>query len=186
MNYYISDLHFEHNNIIKFCDRPWNNVIDMNEALISNWNARVNKDDHVYILGDICMSVSGFINYVERLNGTKHIILGNHDPKNIQKRPIKNTIFHELIHSVREGDLKVVLCHYPIHEWNGYYHGVYHFYGHVHGTRISHHERAFEVCCDVINYEPKTFAEIIAMEKPTAKLNNSPPIHVPDMSENVA
>lgn len=162
MNYYTSDLHFDHFNIIKFCDRPYTTTEEMNQALKDKWNARVKPEDHVYILGDICMSVDGFIKHVESLNGFKHIVRGNHDPKNILSKKIKNTHFTELIHSVHDGDNKVILCHYPIYEWNGYYHGAYHFYGHLHGTRRSFHERAFEVGVDIQDYEPKTFHEIIS------------------------
>ena len=162
MNYYTSDLHFSHENIIKVCNRPYANVEEMNQVLKDNWNARVKPEDHVYVLGDICMASKLFVEHVESLNGFKHIIRGNHDPKNITSVKIKNTYFTDLIHTVHDGDAKIVLCHYPIYEWNGYYHGAYHFYGHLHGTRPSFHERAFEVGVDVQNYEPKTFKEIIS------------------------
>ena len=175
---YAIDPHFDHARIIMFCSRPYENVEQMNQSIIDKWNARVTKDDHAYILGDICMSVSGFVKYLQMLNGVKHIILGNHDPKNIEKQKIPGVFFHDLIHRVKEGGDSVILCHYPIHEWPNYYRGAYHFYGHVHGTRLSHHEKAFEVCCDVLNFEPKTFKEIISMEKPTKILNESP--HLPE------
>lgn len=53
MIFYTSDLHFCHSNIIKLCNRPFNNVDEMNSVLVSKWNERVNKNDIVYILGDI-------------------------------------------------------------------------------------------------------------------------------------
>lgn len=175
MNYYISDLHFEHTRILQFCKiRPWKTVDEMNQALVDNWNSRVTKDDHVYMLGDFCMSVTGFINYMNKLNGYKHVIMGNHDPANIRNNKIPNVFFHDLIHTVKEGGDKVVLCHYPIHEWPNYYRGAYHFYGHVHGTRLSHDDKAFEVCADVIGFFPRTFKEIIEMPKRTEILNDSP------------
>ena len=59
MNYYTSDLHFSHENIIKFCNRPYANAEEMNQALKDRWNARVKPEDHVYILGDICVSANG-------------------------------------------------------------------------------------------------------------------------------
>ena len=52
MNYYISDLHIGHENILRFDNRPFADVNEMNNKLIENWNARVCSDDTVYILGD--------------------------------------------------------------------------------------------------------------------------------------
>lgn len=50
--FYIADLHLQHSNVIKFDKRPFTNVEEMDDALISNWNAVVDKGDHVYHLGD--------------------------------------------------------------------------------------------------------------------------------------
>lgn len=52
--FYIADLHLQHSNVIKFDKRPFTNVEEMDDALISNWNAVVDKGDHVYHLGDFC------------------------------------------------------------------------------------------------------------------------------------
>lgn len=53
-NYYISDLHFGHYNIMRFDNRPFNSVEEMDKALIDNWNSVVSEGDTVYILGDFC------------------------------------------------------------------------------------------------------------------------------------
>lgn len=161
MNFYTSDLHFDHKNILRLCNRPFNSIEDMNDSLIKNWNDRIANTDDVYILGDICFDFNRFIYFLEKLNGNKHIVLGNHDPKNIQTANIKNTDFLPLIYTCYDNNHKIELCHYPIFEWNGFYRGCYHFYGHVHGTRKSHHDHAFEVGVDVQNYIPKTFDEIV-------------------------
>ena len=51
--YFTADSHFGHANVIKHCNRPFTTLEEMNEALIANWNARVHKNDHVYIAGDL-------------------------------------------------------------------------------------------------------------------------------------
>lgn len=77
----ISDTHFGHSNIIKYCNRPFKNTKDMDAQLIKNWNEAVSEEDEVFHLGDFSLSRNA--EYVEsivkKLNGTKHLILGNHD-----------------------------------------------------------------------------------------------------------
>ena len=82
MNYYISDLHIGHENILRFDNRPFADVNEMNNKLIENWNARVRSDDTVYILGDfIWAKESEWPSIVGSLGGNKVLIRGNHDPK---------------------------------------------------------------------------------------------------------
>jgi len=96
-----SDDHFWHKNIIKYCNRPWNHgldsngnmiitdqdVLDMNNALIENWNSVVNKQDIVVNLGDFCLGGKDKLSenvskITSKLNGIKYLILGNHDMYN--------------------------------------------------------------------------------------------------------
>ena len=58
LTYWISDLHFWHANIIKYCSRPFDNAFQMNEALVENWNAKVKPGDTVFHLGDFSMGAS--------------------------------------------------------------------------------------------------------------------------------
>ena len=82
MIYFIADTHFNHTNIIKYCNRPFNNTHEMNEYIIQKWNSVVKKDDTVYHLGDVGFgSLQEVKNLVERLNGTKILLRGNHDFK---------------------------------------------------------------------------------------------------------
>lgn len=78
--FFTSDLHFGHKNIIRFDNRPFSTVEEMDEALIRNWNAKVSDEDTVYVLGDISWyndaKTSEIIN---SLHGHKILIKGNHD-----------------------------------------------------------------------------------------------------------
>ena len=80
MVYFITDTHFHHSNIIKYCNRPFKDVNEMNETIINNWNNIVTNDDTVYHLGDFCLSSDDEIkNIFKRLNGNIILIRGNHD-----------------------------------------------------------------------------------------------------------
>lgn len=82
----VSDHHFFHNNIIKYCNRPFETVEEMNEVLVKNWNSVIGPDDHIYHLGDFCFGNVEKWNWClepGRLNGHIHLILGNHDPDRI-------------------------------------------------------------------------------------------------------
>ena len=83
--YFTSDTHFNHANIIGFCNRPFKNVEEMNETLITNWNRVVGVDDIVFHLGDFCLGGSAeWTNVLNRLNGKIYLIVGNHDIKNLR------------------------------------------------------------------------------------------------------
>lgn len=80
VNYYTSDLHLGHAEIVGMSGRPFSCVREMDEALVRNWNSRVCKNDDVYIIGDlIYKSECPPEEYLSRLRGRKHLIFGNHD-----------------------------------------------------------------------------------------------------------
>lgn len=76
----ISDTHFGHFNIIKYCDRPFHSTKEMNESMIENWNKTVGKEDYVIHLGDFGLGgVEALQNIVSQLNGRIILVKGNHD-----------------------------------------------------------------------------------------------------------
>jgi len=81
MKYFIiSDTHFGHDNIIKYCNRPFRNSAEMDEALIKNWNETVSNKDTVFLLGDFALASKERCQIImNSLNGTKNLIMGNHD-----------------------------------------------------------------------------------------------------------
>lgn len=77
--YVIADTHFNHKNIIEYCQRPFENVEIMDEVLINNWNCTVNKDDLVLHLGDFGFGSKEQLSEIcHSLNGHKILLKGNH------------------------------------------------------------------------------------------------------------
>jgi len=106
-----SDTHFNHDNIIKYCDRPFANADEMNEALIENWNSVVKEGDIVYHLGDVYMTGNGHL--LKKLNGRKRLILGNHDNG---KDQILQNIFQKISMWRMFPEYGLLLTHVPVHE----------------------------------------------------------------------
>lgn len=78
--FFTSDTHFGHKNIIRYSDRPFRDVTHMNEMLVHNWNSVVTPADTVYHLGDVALGpIWESLEYINRLNGRKVLVTGNHD-----------------------------------------------------------------------------------------------------------
>ena len=182
--FYIADIHFGHANIIRLCNRPFSSVNEMNQVIIQNWNNRVLNDDIVYIIGDISFrcNTKESISMIASLKGKKVLITGNHDITNL-KNPEFRTCFSEIVdmktifdESVQK---KVVLCHYPIVEWDGYFKGNYLVYGHIHNN-ISNYaykcmsllDTALNAGVDINNFMPVTMKELIENNNRFKKFNN--------------
>ena len=134
-----SDIHFGHNNILKFCPktRPYSSIDEMDEAIIREWNKTVPVGSTVYILGDVSYrEPSHTARIFDRLNGEKILIIGNHDEKALKQKVFRDCFkdIHQYL-EITVNKHKVVLFHYPIAEWNAMHRGSVHLYGHLHGGR---------------------------------------------------
>lgn len=169
--FFTSDTHFSHSNIIKYSKRPYADVKDMDEALIQNWNKKVSNSDIIYHLGDFTFADNAHI-LLKRLNGQKHLILGNHD-KRPDLRDGWTSIQHykEVYCTVAGKKQGIILCHYAMRVWNKSHHGTWMLYGHSHGTLPDDPTLlSFDVGVDCWNYEPLHVSEIERiMRKKTPK-----------------
>jgi calcineurin-like phosphoesterase family protein len=139
MEFVTSDIHFSHKNIMKYCPETrarFNGDVDfMNEEIIREWNETVAAEDHVYILGDIAFCPSDkAVKFLKRMNGTKTLVVGNHDTKLI-KDPVFRSCFTEITpyKTVIFNGVRVCMFHYPICEWDQMHRGSVHLHGHLHG-----------------------------------------------------
>jgi len=136
MIFFTADQHFGHSNIIKHCDRPFQNVQEMDETLLTNWNAIVGSQDIVYILGDLFFrNIVPVADYLQYLKGKKHLLIGNHD-KDWMKEINLSQYFEsvERMVEINDGSHKITLCHYPMMSWDGIAKGDYMIHGHIHSN----------------------------------------------------
>lgn len=172
--WFTADNHFGHFNIIKYCKRPFKSLDEMNNIMIRKWNERVDPNDTVFHLGDLCFKggIEGgklpAKKYLEELNGNKIFIRGNHDNNNSNKTNIENI-------SIFIGGFKILLMHKPLdifrfREYINYHDFV--FCGHVHEIweiklpeEYSHEKESntiplINVGVDVWDFMPISFEDI--------------------------
>jgi calcineurin-like phosphoesterase family protein len=162
----ISDTHFGHANICGFMRadgvtklRPWDTVEEMDEAMISRWNSRVQPTDKVYHLGDVLINRRAFAT-LSRLNGDKVLIKGNHDIYQLKD-------YAEHFRDIRAYHVLngLILSHIPVHDSALYRFGA-NIHGHLHERRVTLpgsteiDPRYFSVCVEQIDYTPISLDEV--------------------------
>jgi len=199
MIYFISDTHFGHANIIKYTDRPFQSVEEMDETLIYNWNSIVKKGDTVYHLGDFCLgSLDTFLKYIKRLNGNINILRnadhhdkrwidyfdlgGDDDYLNYEFEITKTKDDLNLldpIYDLKSKNNHIVLCHFPIYYWNKKHYLSYHLYGHIHRTdfNIPNSPLSMNVSVENINYTPISIERVIEIMDSRIKKFDLKPIN---------
>lgn len=138
--WFTSDTHFGHNNIIKFCKRPWKKAEEMDEALIELWNSVVKHDDIVFHLGDFAFATNNrWKEIIQRLNGHIYLIVGNHDEHRYPGHYVFSLfegVSSQL--TLRIDNRYIYLNHYPFLCYGGTYRNpeqaVIQLYGHVHSN----------------------------------------------------
>ena len=159
--WFTSDTHFCHRNIIKFCERPFANVDEMNETLVNNWNSVVGPNDYVYHLGD--WFVGG--NDRERneilwsLNGKIRFIVGNHDEALLKSKSSLNR-FEKILYWKGFKEYNFTATHIP-HELKRLRDGAFNVHGHIHNN-VEEDLHYLNVCVEVRNYTPVHISQIIS------------------------
>lgn len=138
-HWFTSDLHWHHKNIIKYSNRPFSSVEDMNEKMIAKWNDNVASNDIVYSLGDFAFgNYEQIWDIISHLNGKIHMITGNHDQTILKNRErLLSSRLVEEITPYKEITLDgqfICLFHYGCRVWNKSHHGSWLLYGHTHDT----------------------------------------------------
>ena len=179
--WFTGDHHFWHKNILKYAERPYDNVNEMDEDLIEKWNSKVDPFDLVYYLGDFTLgSLSLAKYYFSKLNGDIAILNNSwhHDKRWIElhdqcitrdglivllKDSIEVLEISEL--GVDGHSLAITLCHYPMAQWDRKHYGAWHLHGHSH-NKYQAEGKILDVGVDSAiewlgEYRPFSLSEII-------------------------
>ena len=179
MIYYIADTHLRDQAIFDKCKRPFKSLSDMENAIINNWNKKVQDDDNVYVLGDLVKDDDfDSINIFSELKGHKHLIVGNHDQlllDRIKELNIFETV--KFIDLIIDNNRKVCICHYPLMDWMEFNRKGILVYGHIH-NKTAENGNAYKMIkdfykdlpsyncgVDVCGFEPRTLDELISLKE---------------------
>ena len=181
--FFTSDLHFGHENVLRFDDRKFKDVDEMDAELIRRWNAKVGKGDIVYVFGDMIWKTRNGVaeDLIKSLNGQIILIKGNHD-RFLHNTRAKNALagvkdYEDISVTLEDGTVRrCILSHYFMPFYIGHRNNAIHLHGHSHNTEEHLHEleiteilrqkgytpRIVNVGCMHWNYEPVTLDEILA------------------------
>ena len=166
-NYYTSDLHFNHENLIKSGFRKFESVSQIDDLIINNINKKIKANDTLFILGDLMMSHSeqfleSALKCIKCRN--KFVILGNHDRLIIlnelkEKNVIDNVKpWATVKDKAFDVEINVALFHHPVLD----HRADICLHGHSHGMLKNHPIDLFDVGVDCWNFEPVTLEEILS------------------------
>lgn len=155
--FFSSDFHLDHYNIIKYCNRPFSTVKEMNDTIIGNLNKVVSAYDTLYVLGDFCFGQQSL--FREQINCNSIILVkGNHDKQ--CDRSLFTTV-KDMTEYNGQG-VNIVLCHYAMRSWNKKHHGSYHLFGHGHCNSYDDPlSLSFDCGVDGHNFKPWSLDEVV-------------------------
>lgn len=184
--YFTADLHLGHANIIKYCNRPYITLKQMDQDIINGLKKVSNTDSILFIIGDVVFSGidhDTLTEFAKCLNGFQRVYMlrGNHDPSNMRNKLeryanrnhgnitkftpkvswLEDSIIEIFVEDDEmEQDARMILCHYPLLSWNASYHGSWHLFGHVHGVLQHPSFNALDVGVDCHGYRPISYSKV--------------------------
>jgi len=182
MIFFTSDMHINHKNILTLCNRPYPNIDAHDDDIIQRHNSVVTDSDDVWDLGDIAYrcSAEDCFERIKRLNGKRHIIMGNHDKS--LRQAYKKGLLKDMINSgkleiiggetaINDSTLaiskmltidnhKVFISHYAHKTWPGAFRGTIMLYGHSHGNMIESQYKSFDIGVDSNGYFPWSWLQV--------------------------
>jgi len=134
MIWFSADYHLGHQNIIKYCKRPFQSVLEMDTVILHNLFSSVRKGDTLYFLGDLTFKAGIARKFLSRCDDhglQVRLIIGNHD-KWIKDDEFQSRQIDHLSTIIPKGQV-IVMCHYAMRVWDRSHYGSWQLYGHSHG-----------------------------------------------------
>lgn len=178
MDYFTSDWHIDHKNVIHFSNRPFSSIGEMNQTILDNMFSVMKRGDSLYFLGDLTFSKDKALEILQEFKrrGIRfYWILGNHD---LSLRPKNFKDYCQIIEPLYlyKGDgIRIHLCHFPMRTWYRSFDNTYHLYGHIHENSIEKgllqdvaYGKSLNVNVEFNNYMPYSLKDIkiIMADKP--------------------
>lgn len=172
--YFTADLHLGHANIMKYCNRPYITLNQMDADIINSLNEIASGNSVLFLIGDIMFKFisddakNAFKRALMQFS-TVYCLRGNHDHnqsikylKSINSVQFLNDSIVEVSieDDEMEQDARIILCHYPLLSWNASYHGSWHLFGHVHGVLQHPSFNALDVGVDCHEYKPVSYSQV--------------------------
>jgi calcineurin-like phosphoesterase family protein len=159
--FFTSDTHFGDPRALRIDRRPFASLPKHDEALVARWNEAVAAGDDVWHLGDFALGLDAdrIAELLARLNGEKHLVIGNNDGPVTLEQPGWASVRHYA--ELTLAGTSLVLCHYPFRTWNRMGRGVVDLHGHSHG-KLKPMPRQYDVGVDAWDYRPVTLETILA------------------------
>jgi calcineurin-like phosphoesterase family protein len=164
---FIADLHLGHVNMA--LHRGFSSVEEHDEYIISQWNKKVHKKDTTWILGDVTMESTKSYPLLNRLNGLKKVVLGNHDMPNHIPELLKYV--NSVSGMVRYKGLWLTHC--PVHDRELEFRVPRNIHGHIHDKKVmriswsygnasgmEEDDRYLCVSCEQVDYAPISLDEL--------------------------
>jgi len=154
MIFFSADEHYGHSLIIKYCNRPFESVEEMDSELIRRFNEVVGKNDLTVHAGDFCWckkEKEAHIKYISKLNGNHTFLKGSHDHwlPNSTKFMWRKLIEQQF----------VVVCHYCMRTWERSHYGAWQLFGHSHG-RMGPFKDQLDIGVDTFGFRPYSWEDV--------------------------
>jgi calcineurin-like phosphoesterase family protein len=163
MIYFTGDTHFGDPRVLRLDRRPFFNMVEHDAALSRNWNETVDPKDEVWHLGDFMSAKTGdCAELLARLNGRKHLIIGNNDPATTTNSPGWESVQHYA--ELRHNEHHLILSHYAFRTWNQMGKKSINLHGHSHG-RLKPLPRQYDVGVDGQELRPVTLEVLLKRKR---------------------
>lgn len=164
-DYFTADWHLGHENIIKYCKRPFADADEMDAAIIGNVNEVAGPKDRVICLGDIATKRGNLAAYKARFICQNILIVpGNHDR---EKELVRHFTVLPQCYMYENQGFRMVLCHYAMRVWPHSHHGAGMLYGHSHdGLTLIPGAPTFDIGVDAVahHFTPGTYRPLSLIE----------------------